>query len=584
MRALLLSVLALAALAPPAAAVQMVGTNGTGISRFSTDSLGTVSSSAITGMEANEELVGLDYRGATGQLYGVSDDDRLYVINAATGAATLVAGTDEPLVGTDFGTDFNPVTDRLRNVSDADQNVQIAPLNADTTANTALNPANPNIVALAYTNNVPGAATTTLFGINSSTGVLVRIGGVDGTPSPDLGTVTTVGSLLQGSLLTPSIGFDIGPEGNFATITSGPTTRLYGINLGTGAATNLGTIGDGSTPFVGIAMVPGIEFASATAAASEGAEALVEVRRNGPTFDAVSATYSTVSGSAGPGEDFTPVSGTVSWAAGETGPKTIAIPVVADAGAESAETFTVELSNPTKAALDPPTTSTVTIAANEAGPTLQVASPSVTATEGGEATVEVTRVGPTTHPVSAEYTTAPGTAGESDYTPALGTVSWPAGDGAPKTISVPITNDSGAEGTETFGVNLVNPAGGATLGTPAAAEVTIAASDPSATVLKLAGKGKQKLRTVRRRGVAIVARVDKACDLDASLRSAGRRKRIGRARPSLVAGRSTLRIKVKAKKDRRRLRAGQRLTVSATCADAAGKSRVARRTIRLQRG
>jgi hypothetical protein len=582
MRALLLSVLVIAVLAPPAAAVQMVGTNGTGIARFSTDSLGTVSSSAITGMEANEELVGLDYSGATGQLYGVSDDDRLYVINATTGAATLVAGIDEPLVGTDFGTDFSPVADQLRAVSNADQNLRVAPANADATADTPLNPGNPNIVAAAYANNAPGAATTTLFGIDSTAGTLVRIGGVGGTPSPNLGTVTTVGSLQQGSLMPPSIGFDIGPEGNFATITSG-TTRLYGINLATGAATILGTIGDGSTPYLSIALVPGIEFAAAAAAASEGADALVEVSRNGPTFEAVSAGYSTVAGSAGPGEDFTPVNGTVSWAAGESGPKTIAIPIAADAGAEPAETFTVELSNATEAALDPPTVSTVTIAANDAGPTLQFAAPSVAATEGGAATVEVTRVGPTTHAVSAEYTTAPGTASESDYTPATGTVSWAAGDGAPKTINVPITDDRAAEGEEKFGVSLLSPAGGAALGTPAAAEVTVAASDPAKPTLKLAGKKKQKLRTVRRRGVAIVATVDRLCDLDASLRRAGRKKRIGRARPSLAAGKRTVRIKVKSTKDRRRLRAKQRLTVSATCAGVAGKSAVIRRTVALRR-
>jgi hypothetical protein len=181
------------------------------------------------------------------------------------------------------------------------------------------------------------------------------------------------------------------------------------------------------------------------------------------------------------------------------------------------------------------------------------------------------------------YATAPGSAGTSDYTPESGTLSWAAGDGAPKTIAIPITNDAATEGAESFAVSLSSPAGGATLGTPASATVTIAASDPK-PVLKLAGAKKQKLSTVRRKGVAIVATADRSCKLDASLRRVGKTKRIGRTKRSLAKGKKTVRIKVTRKKDRKGLRARRKLTVSATCANAAGKSHVAKRTIRLKRG
>jgi hypothetical protein len=87
---------------------------------------------------------------------------------------------------------------------------------------------------------------------------------------------------------------------------------------------------------------------------------------------------------------------------------------------------------------------------------------------------------------------------------------------------------------------------------------------------------------VRRRGVKVVATVGHACRLDARLRRVGKKGRIGRKRRSLAAGKRTVRVKA-TRKDRRKLRAGQRLRVSATCSNAAGKSRTKTRTIKLVR-
>ena len=206
------------------------------------------------------------------------------------------------------------------------------------------------------------------------------------------------------------------------------------------------------------------------------------------------------------------------------------------------------------------------------------------AAEGGSATLQVTRVGSASRPVSVDYATAPGSANENDYTPATGTVSWVAGDSAAKTISIPIADDTAEEAAESFAVNLLNPAGGSSLGSPASATVTIAASDPPVVTkptLKLGGAKKQKVRTVRRKGVAIVATVNKACKLDASVRKG--KRRIGRRTPALATGKHSLRIKIK-KSQRKRLRAKQKLTVSATCANVAGKSTpAAKLTVRLKR-
>jgi hypothetical protein len=293
----------------------------------------------------------------------------------------------------------------------------------------------------------------------------------------------------------------------------------------------------------------------------------------------VSVDYAAAPASAS-SDDYSSSAGTVSWAAGDGAAKTISIPITDDSATEGEESFGVNLSNPTgDAILGTPTAATVTIAASD--PALQLGATSVSATEGGNATIEVTRVGPTAQAASVDYTSAPGSASEGDFSSGSGTVSWAAGDGVAKTITIPITDDTAAEREEAFTVSLGNPTGAA-LGIPTAATVTIAASDPiTKPTLKLGGAKKQKLRNVRRKGVAITATVNKACRLDASVRKG--KRRIGRVTRSLKTGRHSLRIKI-AKKQRKRLRARGKLKLAATCSNTAGRSAVKKRTVTLKRG
>ena len=80
----------------------------------------------ITGLQAGEQLRGIDFRPATGVLYGLGSTSRLYTINLLTGAATQV-GAPFPLSGAAFGFGFDPVADRIRVVSDSEQNLRINP-------------------------------------------------------------------------------------------------------------------------------------------------------------------------------------------------------------------------------------------------------------------------------------------------------------------------------------------------------------------------------------------------------------------------------------------------------------------------
>jgi hypothetical protein len=97
---------------------------------------------------------------------------------------------------------------------------------------------------------------------------------------------------------------------------------------------------------------------------------------------------------------------------------------------------------------------------------------------GGEATITVSRVGGSDGAASIDYTTTDGTAtAGSDYTQTTGTLNWADGDAADKTFTINIIDDSEQENDETLIVSLGNSTGGARLGTPYTAVLTITDND-----------------------------------------------------------------------------------------------------------
>ena len=110
---------------------------------------------------------------------------------------------------------------------------------------------------------------------------------------------------------------------------------------------------------------------------------------------------------------------------------------------------------------------------------LQLSSATQSVGEGiGSITVTVTRTGGSDGAVSATLGTADGaaTAGQ-DFTSVATSISFAAGDSAAKSITIPISDDALEEPAESFTVTLSAPTGGAALGTPAAATITIQDND-----------------------------------------------------------------------------------------------------------
>jgi plastocyanin len=114
--------------------------------------------------------------------------------------------------------------------------------------------------------------------------------------------------------------------------------------------------------------------------------------------------------------------------------------------------------------------------------TLRFAAGNANFSEGaGSAKLTVQRVGGDDGTVSVQYATTAGSAtAPQDFTATSGMLSWSDGDDAGKTITVPLVDDTAVEGSESFVVTLANVAGGAALGSPASATVTIGDNDGAA--------------------------------------------------------------------------------------------------------
>jgi hypothetical protein len=229
-----------------AAAVYGV-TSSNQLVRFGATTPGNVTTiGAITGLQAGETVLGIDFRPANGQLYALGSNSRLYRLNKQTGAATFIGTLTTPLSGTSFGFDFNPVPDRIRIVSNTGQNLRANPNNGSNLVDGNLAYAasdpnagqTPNINGSAYTNSFGNATSTTLYNIDSNLNILVLQN------PPNAGTLNTIGPL--GVNVSSVIGFDHTAASNiaYASFNVGGTLGFYTVNLQTGAATLIGNLGN----------------------------------------------------------------------------------------------------------------------------------------------------------------------------------------------------------------------------------------------------------------------------------------------------------------------------------------------------
>ena len=225
----------------------------------------------LQGLSQGEQIVGIDYRVSRGVLYALSSTGQLYTVNTDSGQLTPVGSPQrEPaLQGELFGFDFNPAADRIRVVGASTQNLRLHPETGKLAAHDpdlryastdTHRDKQPAVIAAAYTYNAHNEKLTTNYALDRAQGTLVIQGTHENTTpavSPNEGVLFTVGSLGLGQF--SSAAFDIADASNRAlaalVTTTSTVTQLYDIDLATGRATLLGTLGSG-TPIAGLAIEP----------------------------------------------------------------------------------------------------------------------------------------------------------------------------------------------------------------------------------------------------------------------------------------------------------------------------------------
>lgn len=253
--------LAAAVLALPASAVTLVGLTADGrIAAFDSATPSSAATVSITGLMAGDSLVGIDVRPANNTIYGVSLSNRIYTLDKATGAATMVAALDVPVVNADlsYGVDFNPSADfaggsSLRLVSSAGSNFAINSVTG-VVGNAASN-IGTGITSVAYSNSKPNpmaAPTSTQLYYVDSTRDVLRVA----TAAFNAPVINDVGPL--GLDVADIGGFDLSAGGmgyGAFGMAGSSTTGIYGVDIATGATALLGTY-DGKLTGLTIAPVP----------------------------------------------------------------------------------------------------------------------------------------------------------------------------------------------------------------------------------------------------------------------------------------------------------------------------------------
>jgi hypothetical protein len=239
---------------------------GPALLRFNTPTPGTTSTSALGGLVAGDVMVGIDIRPNTGQLYGlgfnsVANTVQLYVIDPWT---NLTNATSTPLGApfvlptagaTAFGFDFNPAVDRIRVVTNANDNFRLNPFTgAVAGVDSPINHSSgmTAVTGAAYTNSfgqpIDGNGRTELQTLDAFHNAVATQNQPNSGTQSFLRSVTIDNVQLDFNTIN---GFDIAPEENieaggglvtgkaYTVLTVGANT-LYSIDLRSGIATQIG--------------------------------------------------------------------------------------------------------------------------------------------------------------------------------------------------------------------------------------------------------------------------------------------------------------------------------------------------------
>ena len=273
-------------------------------------------------------------------------------------------------------------------------------------------------------------------------------------------------------------------------------TNLIGNAVPVNPSTAVLTVADKDTTAGAIAL-----GASTYSANENGGSISIPVSRTGGSSGAVSVKFSTSNGTGVAGTDYTAVTQTLNWAAGDSSTKNVSITILDRGLTSGSKTVNITLSTATGGAtLGSPSTAVLTIADNDPTPgTLALGAATYSVNEnGGSISIPVSRTGGSSGAVSVKFSTSDGTGvAGTDYTGVTQTLNWAAGDSSTKNVSIPILDRGLTSGSTTVNITLSTATGGATLGSPSTAVLTIADNDPTPGALAVGRRHLQRERERR---------------------------------------------------------------------------------------
>ena len=235
------------------------------------------------------------------------------------------------------------------------------------------------------------------------------------------------------------------PDETFFINLSNPTNATIADAQGQATITN-----DDPQPTVSVA----VQTLRTEGAQGTSGNASVEVRLSNPSFQTITVSFATASGSATAGTDYVATSGVVTFNPGET-LKTIPVQVNGDNIDEINETIPVNLTSPVNATLG--TAQGTVLIQDDDGPTLSIGDVSVTEGNSGftNAVFTVTLSSASVQDITVNFSTADGTAfsGVDFQRIFSNTLFIPAG-ATSATLTVRVFGDFAIENDETFLVNL----------------------------------------------------------------------------------------------------------------------------------
>lgn len=310
--------------------------------------------------------------------------------------------------------------------------------------------------------------------------------------APSVNPITVNYGTSNGSAVTPD---DYLPSTGTLTFAPGQTTATIAVtvqsdtidenteylSVNLGGATNayladaqgyLEILDDDTLPALSIGEGSLVEPDSGTAAMS------FTVTLETPSLNTVTVPYGTSDGTAVAPGDYQAVNGTLTFAPGDTS-ETFTVPVVGDTIHENYEYFNIGLGTPTNAYRQD-SYSYGGIFDNDALPNLAIDESGVVegnaGSKNGTFTVTLQPASPNT--VTVNYGTSDGTAtaGDADYTPTSGTLTFAPGQTS-KTVTVPVLGDTKDENNEYFAMSLSSAVNASVL--DGTGYVTIFDNDPS---------------------------------------------------------------------------------------------------------